>query len=191
MRYKWLWLLQMMMITLGGALLLMVISKLEGNQPRWSAMHPVFAEQKPIQLNDDNLVDELILLKLPLRLSKVELNGAILTVDLKVTEELNKAEMYQAMAEIISFSFERTTNIDQLLLRLVAEDRWVGNKYLLLAADVRRGAWPISALSELRNTGNEELTEEIKGSFRVTESPLWKRRFESNDAELEGDHSEG
>ncbi|MNP65499.1 hypothetical protein D3C76_1610950 [compost metagenome] len=88
--------------------------------------------------------------------------------------------MYKGMAEIISFAFERTTNIDQLLLRLVAEDRWVGSKYLLLAADVRRGNWPSSALSELRNTGDNELSSELKSWFRVTESHLWKKRLQMN-----------
>ncbi|MBA9085360.1 hypothetical protein FHR92_001826 [Fontibacillus solani] len=174
-------LLQTIIITLSAVVLLMLISKLEGIQPYWNSSHTVFAEQKPIQLSDDNLVNEFIQLDLPVRLSKVEINGSILSVDLKVTEnELSKANMYMGMAEIISFTFKRTTNIDQLLLRLVAEDRWVGGKYLLLAADVRRGSWPSSALTELKNTGDNDLAPELKSWFRVTESRLWKKRLQTN-----------
>ncbi|MNE45229.1 hypothetical protein D3C80_1395040 [compost metagenome] len=173
-------LLQTLLITLGSVVLLMLFSKLDSFQPNWNRSHVVFAETKPIQLSDNNLVNEFIQLDLPLRLSKVEINGPILSVDLKVTDyEWSKAEMYKGMAEIISFAFEGTSNIDQLLLRLVAEDRWVGGKYLLLAADVRRGGWPSSALNELKNTEDKDLSLELKNWFRVTESRLWKKRIQT------------
>ncbi|MNO63564.1 hypothetical protein D3C76_542730 [compost metagenome] len=174
-------LLQTLIITLAGAVLLMLFSKLDSFQPDGNRSLIVFAETKPIQINDDNLVNEFVQLDLPVQLSKVEINGPILSVDLKVSDyNLSKAVMYKGMAEIISFAFERTTNIDQLLLRLVAEDQWVGGKYLLLAADVRRGGWPSSALTELKNTGDTELSSDLKSWFRVTESYLWKKRLQTN-----------
>lgn len=138
----------------------------------------VFDSGKPLVLSDDNLVDGLSAVKLPVPIAKVDLNGSILSVDLKVTDDrFHKGELYGGIAEMISFAFERTTNIDQLLLRLVAEDRWLGTRYLLLAADVRRGAWPESALDELRNTGDAQLPKELREWFRMTETQLWKSRM--------------
>lgn len=170
-------LIQSLGITLGSVLIIMAISQVANKSTHWKPVSAVFAEQKPLALTEENLVDHLVQLDLHVRLSRAELAGSILSVDLKVNEqEFDKAELYRGMAEVISFALERTSNVDQLLLRIVAEDRWVGSKYLLLAADVRRGGWPASALINMRDTGNDELSPELKSWFRITESHLWKQQ---------------
>ncbi|MBU5672756.1 hypothetical protein [Paenibacillus brevis] len=129
-------------------------------------------------LTDDNLVDGLASLELPVRIAKVDLNGQILSIDLRVAEEqFVKQQLYRSMAEVISFAMEDTSNIDQLLLRLIAEDQWLGTRYLLLAADVRRGAWPVQALEELRNPVQEELSPSLIRWFRITVTHLWKEHI--------------
>lgn len=177
--------IQSLGITLGSVLLIMTISQATNKGTYWKTVNSVFAEQKPIALTEENLVDSLVQLDLHVRLSRAELAGSILSVDLKVNEqEFNKAELYRGMAEVISFAFERTSNVDQLLLRIVAEDRWIGSKYLLLAADVRRGGWSANALIELRDTGNYEVSPELKSWFRITESHLWKQQLLSENGNI-------
>ncbi|MFD1176345.1 hypothetical protein ACFQ3W_08530 [Paenibacillus puldeungensis] len=138
----------------------------------------VFAGGKPPELTSDNLVDGLQALDLPVPIARVDLSRGILSVDLKVTEDNFDAELiYEGMAEMISFAFDRTSNVDQLLLRLLAEDRWLGTKYLLLAADIRRDEWPAEAMSQLRSVGNVELPDTLRQRLRVTETHLWKKQF--------------
>lgn len=139
-----------------------------------SAVSVATANLSPV-LTDDNLVDSLASLDLSVRIARVDLNDQILSIDLRVAEEqFDKQQLYLNMTKVISFAMEDTVNIDQLLLRLIAEDRWIGTKHLLLAADVRRGAWPAEALEELQNTGQEELSPSVIKWFRITVSHLWK-----------------
>jgi hypothetical protein len=152
----------------------------------WFSEHPtqprqattVFAGPSPAELTDDNLVDALVPLQLPMPIAKVELNRNILSIDLKVEgDQVGVDDLYRGMAEMVSFAFEHTSNIDQLLLRLMAEDRWLGTKYLLLAADVRRSEFSAEELNALRHAGSGELPEALRLRMRVTETRLWKSRF--------------
>src|SRR5690606_1578432 len=98
-------------------------------------------------LNHDNLVDELIAWKLLVPVAKVELSGSVLSLDFRITEGADQPDrLYQGLAQAIDRAFAGTSNVHRLLVRFIAEDRWLGNKYLLLAADVRRGEWPKDAL---------------------------------------------
>ncbi|WP_068785251.1 hypothetical protein [Paenibacillus phocaensis] len=166
------------LLTFGCALVMAGVAWLSEHpaQPRQAAT--VFAGPIPAELTDDNLVDALDPLQLPLPIAKVELNGGILSIDLKVEgDQMGAGDVYRGMAEMISFAFEHTSNIDQLLLRLMAEDRWLGTKYLLLAADVRRSEFSAEELEVLRHTGSGELPETLRLRMRVTETRLWKSRF--------------
>lgn len=172
------WALQVILLMVGCTLLLAALSWLSEQGDKTSQVYTVFAEEQPLILTNNNLVDGLSALELPAKITKVDLNRSVLSVDLKVTEDdFDPAKLYQGMAELISFSMERTSNVDQLLLRFVAEDKWLGTRYLLLAADVRRGHWPASALGDLRNVGNHEVPRELQEWFRMTETHLWKSRF--------------
>ncbi|MCK8486329.1 hypothetical protein M0651_03980 [Paenibacillus sp. MBLB2552] len=166
------------LLTFGCALAMAGVAWLSEHpaQPRQSTT--VFAGPSPMELNDDNLVDALDPLQLPLPIAKVELNRNILSIDLKVEgDRMSTVEVYRGMAEMISFAFEHTSNIDQLLLRMMAEDRWLGTQYLLLAADVRRSEFSAEELNALRHAGSGELPEALRLRMRVTETRLWKSRF--------------
>jgi len=174
------WMMQALLLTCGVAVALALMTRDGGplyEQGRLVA--EVFSETgKPVELTDDNLVDSLSSLELNVPIAKVDLNGGILSVDLKVKDErLTKGELYAGMAELISFAFARTPNIDQLLLRLIAEDRWLGSRYLLVAADVRRGEWPADAPERLRKTGDGEIPADLKRWFRLTETALWRDKI--------------
>lgn len=180
MKQKWLWLVGCIMLTFVSVTLLVSLSS-------WSSyasedIHkPVLADVgKLIELSSENLVDEMSRLRLPVKLSKVDLRQHILSVDLKLTgDNFKPALVYESLAELISFSIGQTDNVYQLLVRVVAEDPWMKSKYLLLAADIRKGQWPNELLQQLQELGNEELPREMKIWFRMTETKLWQSHFEN------------
>ncbi|MFD3258846.1 hypothetical protein ACE3MQ_09575 [Paenibacillus lentus] len=168
---------QAVFISMGCVLLLAALSWLAGRAGEIRPVHGAVSEKRdqPAELKNDNLVDELIAWELLVPVDKVELSGSILAIDFKVTEGAGDPDrLYQGLAQAIDRSFQSTTNVHRLLVRFIAEDQWLGNKYLLLAADVRRGEWPNDALKELQTWGNRELNHELKSWFRVTETNLWK-----------------
>lgn len=168
---------QALFVSMSCALLLAALSWLAGRAGEAAPAHAALLEKhdQPVELRNDNLVDELIAWKLLVPLEKVELSGSILAVDFKVTEGNDRPQLlYQGLAQAIDRSFQDTVNVDRLLVRFIAEDRWFGNKHLLLAADIRRGEWPKEALEELRAWGDRGLNHELKSWFRVTETNLWK-----------------
>ncbi|MNJ58442.1 hypothetical protein D3C77_540750 [compost metagenome] len=169
--------MQVILVAFGCAVLLSRLSWFTGKMEESSAAAAALTENHPQQaeLRSDNLVDELISWELLVPIDRVELSQHILAIDFKITAEAGQSLLlYQGLSHAIACSFEKTSNINRLLVRFVAEDQWLGNKYLLLAADVRRGEWPNYALEELRAWGNRELSHELKSWFRVTETNLWK-----------------
>lgn len=171
------WLIRSLLGTVGTVMLFAWLIGEGSVLPQGGALSAasVAAPVPSLVLTDGNLVDGLAALDLRVRIAKVDLNGQILSIDLRVAEEqFDKQQLYQSMAEVISFAIEDTSNIDQLLLRLIAEDQWLGTRYLLLAADVRRGDWPAQALEELRHPVQEELSPSLIRWFRITVTHLWK-----------------
>lgn len=168
---------QTLFILFGCIALLTALSWLLGKAGEFRPVNAALLEEHtpPTELKNDNLVDELISWKLVVPVDRVELSGSILAIDFKVTEGAHSTErLYQGLAQSVDRSFHSTSNIQRLLVRFIAEDQWLGNKYLLLAADIRRGEWPAGALEELRTWGDRELSSELKNWFRVTETNLWK-----------------
>lgn len=178
MKQKWLWVAGSVVLTLVSVILLVSLS----SWPSYAArdIHKPVSGRigKPIELSSDNLVDEMNSLHLSVKLSKVDWRRHILSVDIKLTgDNFKPALVYESLAELISFSTERTDNVYQLLVRVVAEDPWTKSKYLLLAADIRKGQWPMELIQQLRELGNEQLPREMKSWFRMTETDLWKSHF--------------
>ncbi|MNL70790.1 hypothetical protein D3C87_1958450 [compost metagenome] len=81
------------------------------------------------------------------------------------------------MALAISFAFQDMENVDQLLLRIVAEDKWLDSRRLLLAGDIRRKEWSLKLQQELQSAGNQPLPDRLKDGFRISESELWRKQF--------------
>lgn len=81
------------------------------------------------------------------------------------------------MAQTISFAFQETSNVDQLLLRIVVMDKWLDSRRLLLAGDIRRAEWSVELQNELQSAGNLPISERLKTGFRISETELWKKQF--------------
>lgn len=129
-------------------------------------------------LSNDNLVDVLGSLPLTLSIDSVGWEDHVLSLDLKVTgNDHEPEELYQNMAEAISYAFQETSNVDQLLLRIVVEDKWLGSRRLLLAGDIRRSEWTPELQNELMSAGNYPITDHLKIGFRISETELWKKQF--------------
>lgn len=129
-------------------------------------------------LDNENLVDVLGALPLSLSIDSVGWEDHVLSLDLKVSgDDLEPEEFYENMAQTISFAFQDTTNVNQLLLRIIAEDKWIGSRRLLLAGDIRRQEWSHELLNELQSVGNHPISDRLKIGFRISESELWKKQF--------------
>ncbi|HEY2492528.1 MAG TPA: hypothetical protein VGI33_06425, partial [Paenibacillus sp.] len=73
--------------------------------------------------------------------------------------------------------FHNTPNVDQLMLRLVAEDKWLNTRHLLLAANVSRYEWSAELTKMLQNNGERPLTDILKRTLHVNETKLWNNQF--------------
>lgn len=164
-----------MLVTAASAVILPQLADLASMLPQHGAVE-TFA--KGGVLEEDNLVDAVSTIPFTLTIDSVGWKHGILSLDLKVTgNDHEPRELYQNMARAISFAFEETENVDQLLLRIVAEDKWLDSRRLLLAGDIRRQEWSPQLLYALQTTGNVPLPDGLKTGFRISESELWKKQF--------------
>ncbi|BFH61786.1 hypothetical protein [Paenibacillus azoreducens] len=143
---------------------------------------PVVLHAAGKELNDENIVDELHSLPLTLTIRRVEWNQPSMSIDFIVPNpNTQRSEMYKNIAELLSFSFAGTSNVNQVKLRLIAEDPWLGTRHLLLAADAGREEWDMGLYFELRHVGEDSLPDVIKSRLHVIETNLWKTRFDASE----------
>ncbi|MGW9526880.1 hypothetical protein ACWHAM_03845 [Paenibacillus terrae] len=174
----WIVLCGSILITTAAAVLLPSLQALDSGTAAVRETQATISSQQRVLLTDDNLVDTLKELPLTTPIASVSWEHSVLTLDVKLSkEETAPLEIYQNMAEIAAFSFYGTTNVRQLLLRVVTQDEWSGERHLLLASDIRRNEWPIEALDQLRSREGADLPEELKSRFRITVTPMWQSRF--------------
>ncbi|MGQ3477464.1 hypothetical protein [Paenibacillus sp. TY11] len=166
------------LITTAVAVLLPSLQVLDSGTAAVRETQATISTQQRVLLTDDNLVDTLNELPLTTPIVSVSWEHSVLTLDVKLSkEETTPLEIYQNMAELAAFSFYGTTNVRQLLLRVVTQDEWSGERHLLLASDIRRNEWTNEALEQLRSREGAELPEDLKSRFRVTVTPMWQNRF--------------
>lgn len=176
----WIVLGSSILITAAAAVLLPLIQALDSGTAAVRQTQTAISPQQRVQLTDDNLVDTLRELPLTTPIASVSWEHSVLTLDVKLLkEETTPLEIYQNMAELVAFSFYGTTNVRQLLLRVVTQDAWSGERHLLLASDIRRNEWTNETLDQLRSREGAELPAELKSRFRITVTPMWQKRFDS------------
>jgi hypothetical protein len=166
------------LITAAAAVLLPSLQALDSGTAVVRETQATMSPQQRVMLTDDNLVDTLKELPLTTPIASVSWEHSVLTLDVKLSkEETAPLEIYQNMAEVAAFSFYGTTNVRQLLLRVVTQDAWSGERRLLLASDIRRNEWTPEELAHLKSREGADLPEELKSRFRITVTPLWQSRF--------------
>ncbi|MEK5027314.1 hypothetical protein [Paenibacillus sp. FSL M7-1046] len=166
-----------LLVTTASAVVLPKLAELEPSLQRQQGVVETFSGANTI-LDNDNLVDILNGIPFTLSIDSVDFEQSVLSLDLKVTGNNHEPqELYQNMAQAISFAFQDTENVDQLLLRIVAEDKWLDTRRLLLAGDIRRMEWSLQLQQKLEASGNDPLPDALKKGFRIRESELWKRQF--------------
>lgn len=166
-----------MLVTAASAVILPQLATLESVLKGQRGAVQTFSGSH-VLLGEDNLVDGLSGLPLTLSIDSAGFERNVLSLDLKVTgNDHEPGELYRNMAEAISFAFQETENVNQLLLRIVVEDKWLDTRRLLLAGDIRRSEWSLKLQQELMNAGNLPLANPLKNQFRISESELWRRQF--------------
>ncbi|MFC3745839.1 hypothetical protein [Paenibacillus sp. GCM10012306] len=172
------WIGALLLLTAGSAILLPQFAELELSLRQERGAVETFSEGSHNVLDDTNLVDAIGALPLTLSIGSVGWENGVLSLDLMVTgNDHEPEELYRNMAQAIAFAIQDTSNVKQLLLRIVAEDKWTQTRRLLLAGDIRRQEWSGELQRELLNTGNHPLSGHLISSFRISESDLWKNQF--------------
>ncbi|MCM3133293.1 hypothetical protein M3629_10855 [Paenibacillus polysaccharolyticus] len=168
-----------MLSTIAAVILLVVFQSLHTHTWGGDRAEPVTASHQTIQMTNDNLVDVLSSLHMSTPIARVEWKRSILTIDLKVEgTDTSYTEIYENMAAVVDLSFRSVDNVEQVLLRVMGEDEWMHTRHLLLAADIRRGEWPMYAIDMLRTWKSAVFSDELKDWFNLMQTELWKRQFE-------------
>lgn len=166
------------LLTATSAIILPKLADLDSSVQQRNGTVETFTGSHSTVLDNDNLVDVLGVLPLTLSIDSVGWEDHVLSLDLKLSGNDHKPEeLYQNMAQAISFAIQETSNVDQLLLRIVAEDKWLGSRRLLLAGDIRRSEWSYALQDELQSAGNFPISDRLKRGFRISETELWKKQF--------------
>ncbi|TDF99341.1 hypothetical protein [Paenibacillus piri] len=172
---KWLSrLLVTLLLSTGVALALSLLPKMENG---WNS--PVFRSVKAQPVSENNIVDVMSKMPLHLRIRKVEVNHAIVSVDLLASPASEKDDIVQDMYEIPRTFFSRSTNINQVLIR-VMDSPTAGNgatATLLLATDARREKW-LPSETVFMPLSIEEMEQYLQSHFRMTYTTKWKNRFD-------------
>ena len=172
------WIGAVLLLSAASTVMLPKLADLDSGIQADHGVLATFTGGKNTLLDENNLVDQLGSLPLMLSIDSAGWENNTLSLDLKITSNAPDPEaIYKDMARTISFAFQDTPNVNQLLLRVLVEDKWLGSRRLLLAGDIRRSDWSRELQQELESTGNTLLSDRIKISFRISESELWKKQF--------------
>lgn len=125
-----------------------VLSWLTGNRGfKDDGIHVSSRIQENIVVNDYNLVDALSELRLNQDIRKVDWRHSLLVMDLKINPNLHREEeVFADLQTICEFAFEHTTNIKEVLIRVVRQESASSlesrrRDALLLSMDATREQW--------------------------------------------------
>ncbi|KGE17826.1 hypothetical protein [Paenibacillus wynnii] len=172
------WIGAVLLLSAASTIMLPKLADMDSVLQREHGVLETFIGGRDKVLDESNLVDQLGSLPLMLSIDSAGWENNILSLDLKITSNDPDPEaIYKDMSKVISFAFQDTPNVNELLLRVIVEDKWLGSRRLLLAGDIRRTEWSHELQRELDSTGNTPLSDRIKMGFRISESDLWNKQF--------------
>ncbi|CAM3394308.1 hypothetical protein [Marinicrinis lubricantis] len=135
------------------------------------------------ELTEENLVDRMLELQLANPLTKVSWNHHILSIDLEWDSgNSGLLETLGDLKKIAAFSFERTNNAGQVLVRVLQRGE---PPRLLVAMDVKREQW-----SELNGSQEsaEQLWHELDKRTNLLMTGIGKHHFMKTQEKVEDSH---
>jgi hypothetical protein len=171
------WLVRLLvtsMLSTGIVLSLSVLPQLENG---WDSpvLHMVRAEP----ISEVNIVDVMSNLQLHLRIRKVEVSHAIVSVDLYASPSSSRLEIVKDLYTIPQAMFVHSSNINQVLVRVLDGTKQAGGSTsLLLAADARREKIAANE-SRLSPKSAEEIEQYLQTHFRMTYTLNWQEKFDT------------
>lgn len=171
------WVTRIIIITfasIGIAISLYLLPQLDTNSTMNQQDMTVFHSSKLRQISSDNLVDYLLEIPLRSQLSRVDWSHSILTIDLKIAEGNNSPnEIFEDLYRLTYFGFVGTTNVKQVLVRVLAENEPSNkNGELLLTMDARRENMSLEGLEKLKHN-ETNLEQFLNANFKLTYMKHW------------------
>ncbi|TJY44351.1 hypothetical protein E5161_02920 [Cohnella pontilimi] len=124
-------------------------------------------------LSDDNLADAMAGLRLQERLTRVEWDHSILTVDLTLRSDKGNGQgALRDLTSLIRFTFLEAGNVRQLLFRVYRENG--DQRLLLFYGNGRRDEWTRDELSSLQPPNFVD-DEAFGGKLRLAVTPAGER----------------
>jgi hypothetical protein len=138
----------------------------------------VFKTQKAQHVSELNIVDVVSKMPLHLRIRRVEVTHAIVSIDLLATSNSEHGDVVKDLYEIPTSLFASSTNINQVLVRVLdgSKEQPNGGTNLLVATDARREKW-VPGDPKARPGSTDELLQYLDSHFRMTYFPKWQERY--------------
>jgi hypothetical protein len=168
------WFHRLLITTLLSAGIAVALSLLPQLENGWDS--PVMNSVRAQPVSEANIVDVMSKMPLHLRIRRVEVSHAIVSVDLFASPSSDRNEIIQDLFELPDTLFGHSTNINQVLVRVLDSSKNTGDSgSLLLAADARREKW-LSSESGLNIHSAEEKEQYLQSHFRMTYTSNWRER---------------
>lgn len=136
----------------------------------------VFSTVKAQPVSESNIVDVVSKLQLHLRIRRVEVSHSIVSIDLSASKAAENTDIMKDLFEIPKGMFASSTNINQVLVRVLdASNEQGGSAQLLVASDARREKW-LPNEPKLNPQSADELQEYLETHYRMTYTPRWQDR---------------
>lgn len=168
------------MITLGlsivMAISLSILPKMDrstglGSPNSWSS-------NRAGQLTGNNLADLLVQVPLQLRIRKVELINARLSLDLSLPKNADSAAVYRDLYTIAQTMIMKTKNVNQVFVRVIdysgLTDSASTQLVLAMVAEREYGKDMEKNASELSLI---QLEQQLQNRFRMTYTSKWQQRY--------------
>ncbi|NHN28729.1 hypothetical protein [Paenibacillus agricola] len=171
------WLVRLLITSMLSTVIALSLSVLPQLEDGWNS--PVFNLARAEPISEMNIVDVLSKTQLHLRIRKVEVSRAIVSIDLFTTPSTDRLEIAKDVYAISQVMVNRSSNINQVLIRVLDGSKQAGGSAsLLMASDARREQMVPKLESSFSVDDQQELETYLQKHFRVTYTRNWQEKFE-------------
>ncbi|MZQ84397.1 hypothetical protein GQF01_19965 [Paenibacillus sp. 5J-6] len=130
------------------------------------------------QVTDNNLPDLLVQVPLQMRIRKVELTNARMSLDLSLPKNADSAAVYRDLYTIAQTMLMKTKNVNQVWVRVIDYSNVSDNAstQLVLAMVAERESG-----KDMEKSANDlsliQLEQELQNRFRITYTSKWQQRY--------------